>query len=206
MGGVTDCRAIRLALSSTGQFCMRGEAAMSGEHDADELDAMRRALGQPTDSSAAGAADDAEVLWVLQSSIEDHAMYQALLTFEPEPDHDDRELARQYVLSWRSYSFTPDAVRRWMEAGLGPSDMELAADLEAEGIEPERLDEVIVHPNTREPATILDVAYDWRLYTSSLSKALDQAGVERQKGARPRMRVQMTDRGLRPAGPRRSSE
>lgn len=96
----------------------------------------------------------------------------------------DAQNARNFAAAWEEFDYTADAARGWLKAGLEPHESTLATLLEAEGIRPWMLREVIEHPDTGERLTILDVArrapqtyvYD---KDKTFCDVLDDAGVER---------------------------
>ncbi len=104
----------------------------------------------------------------------------------------DIRQARGDAEGWRSLGYDAEDVRPWLRAGLEPADHDLAGDLVAEGITPQRAGEQFKHPRTGELVTIIDVARNRyrmtidRTYAfASLNDALDDAGIERVKQPRP---------------------
>jgi hypothetical protein len=100
------------------------------------------------------------------------------------------EQARRASVGWTSLGYGVEEVRPWLRAGVDPRDHELVAELVSEGITPDRAGKQFQHPRTGELLTILDVARSFyiRYRTgdfSSLSAALDDAGIERVKRPRP---------------------
>lgn len=102
----------------------------------------------------------------------------------------DYQQARRWVAGWHSLGYCVSDVRPWLRAGVEPGDHEMVAELVAEGIRPQMLSRFFEHPRTGEHVTILRVAQSFFAdfcdgAFTTLCQALDDAGVERVRGARP---------------------
>ncbi len=103
--------------------------------------------------------------------------------------------ARLAARDWRKAGVTAEEVGAWLATGAYPEEGALVALLLLEGITAQRAGRAFQHPVTGEQVTILDVARDelsgkpWG--TADLCRALDEAGIERQRrpGAAGRRRI-----------------
>lgn len=138
----------------------------------DDLTEMRRHLGVGLPSREAARRDF-------------EAFARALLPPTRKASRDDWRHAERNVTGWYSIGYEPDDVRPWLRAGVDPSEYDVVAELVAEGITPERATVQFQHPRTGEQVTVLDVARRFLEDFSSISDALDDAGVERVKQPRP---------------------
>lgn len=149
-------------------------------------------LAAPTTDAEVQAQEDALVLNFLRQGREPQVpseLVKMLLPIGRRAERSDWEQARMCAKRWSDLGMTMAEIRGWLTAGIDIDESGLVDDLVGEGVSPTQSAEVFEHPETGERTTIQEIARRHRedAYTS-LSEALDRAGIERTRGFRPSRR------------------
>lgn len=98
--------------------------------------------------------------------------------YPPDKHRADGYIEPSRGAAWRWYieGFSGDEARAWVEVGLPPEGADLARELRTAHVPRERAHEVITHPITRQPSTVMGVANTAYQHFATVGEALDAAG------------------------------